>query len=353
MFKENNILQSLFESVIFDDDLFLDKRICIFGKIASENLIIGNSETNSLALSKVEVESIAVANTSAIAAAEVEAIVVADGIAVGIDNSGRINTGRGDDLIIGVAETNSLALSQIEVESIAVANTSAIAAAEVEAIVVADGIAVGIDNSGRINTGRGDDLIIGVADINPSALVTATANARAIGDASNSDAFTSTLAITLDSIGIGINNSGRIETGKGDDRIIGYGTSIGILNGEIKAGKGNDYIHAAKIESDPLTGNISFLPDQTDAIKNAKIFGEEGNDFFEIGGFSGNVYLDGGRDRDVLKVSNDIENYTIIAGSSTNKTLTFENSDSILTVKNIEEFYLGNETELYTFEDFV
>ena len=135
-------------------------------------------------------------------------------------------------------------------------------------------------------------------------------------------------------------------------RIVGYGTTAGIVGGEINTGKGNDYIRAAKIERDPLTGEISFSQDQTGSIRDVKIFGRDGNDTFEIGGFAGVVQLDGGKDFDVLKLWGNLSDYRIIIGSSENKTLTFEDSSSMMTVQNVEEFYFGDSNRVYTFQDF-
>jgi hypothetical protein len=87
-------------------------------------------------------------------------------------------------------------------------------------------------------------------------------------------------------------------------------------------------------------------------IKNAAIFGDRGNDTFEIGGFEATVSINGGKDYDVLKLWGNINDYQITLGSSANQTLTIKDGDSMLIVENVEAFYFGNSDRIYSFSDF-
>ncbi len=174
-------------------------------------------------------------------------------------------------------------------------------------------IAIGIDNTGGvIKTGEGDDLILGYGEV-------------------------------------GI-KGGKILTGQGCDRIIGYGSTIGIEDCEIRLGQGNDYFQAAIVDFNSFTEE-SWSANQSGSIKNAAIFGDGGNDTFEIGGFAATVLIDGGRDYDVLKLWGNLDDYAIARGSAYNQVI-IHDSDSTLVVENVEAFYFGNSDRIYSFNDF-
>lgn len=144
-----------------------------------------------------------------------------DGIGDGINNVGAINTGEGDDTIMGTSIGDD-----------------------------------GIDNEGIINTGKGNDTITG------SSYEFGLSNEGTINTGKGNDTITGT------SIGShGIDNVGTINTGKGDDTITG--TSIGddgIYNvGTINTGEGNDLVNALK---GGFGGNGStFLGGNNDTLK--------------------------------------------------------------------------------------
>ncbi|HEY9769941.1 MAG TPA: hypothetical protein V6C71_15850 [Coleofasciculaceae cyanobacterium] len=139
----------------------------------------------------------------------------------GIFNSGEIFTGQGDDIIFGLANTRSSSNSQAIAEAESIANDIAIATAKAESLAITESYTVAIVNTGAIATGRGNDIIIGIAVNNVAA--TADAKADAVGIADNSDAQTDTnsIADTSTVIAIGIDNSGVIKTSQGDDQVIG------------------------------------------------------------------------------------------------------------------------------------
>ncbi len=290
--------------------------------------------------------------------------------------NGKILTDRGNDIIVGLAYNKSSSNAETTSEAKSIANDIAVATANAESLAIAGSTTVGIANLGRINTGRNNDTVIGIA-IN---LTTASADtdADAIAQADNPDTNTNSNAIadTANVFSIGITNDvsgllitadgndqvigigdigisgGKIRADGGHDRIIGYGSTVGVQDSKIKLGNGNDFFKAAIVDIDPFTGEISHQADQSGSIKDATIIGDRGNDTFEIGGFESKVSIDGGRDHDVLKLWGNLDDYTITLGSSGDKSLTIEDADSILAVKNVEAFYFGDSDHAYHYNDF-
>ena len=294
---------------------------------------------------------------------------------LGIINSGEIFTGKGNDLVFGLANNESMSNSEAFSEASAVADDLANANADAKSLAIANGSAVGIANLGIIATGKGHDTIAGVA-VNDS-VATADANASAVAEADVSDSQVNTDAIanTEEAIAIGIDNvdgviktghgndriigygaigiiGGEIYTGKGNDRVIGYGNTVGVEGGVTRLGRGNDYFKADVVDFDPLTGEVWLRDDRSNSIKDAEVFGDGGNDTFELGGFEGTVSIDGGRDYDVLKLWGNVDDYKFTLASSGDR-LTVEDFDSELVVKNVETLYFGNSDRSYSFNDFV
>ena len=382
VFDDNSLATAKSESVSVVNSLAIG--IDNLGAIATgqgDDIIIGVASTWALS----EAEATAFANNAAVDSKTLNEIKTAisqstskamansNTNALGIINSGAIFTGQGNDLIFGLANnrslSNSLAISQAE----SMANDVAIATADAKSLTISQGSTVGIVNQGTIVTGQGNDAIVGIA-VNKSA-VDANADADALATANDSDVQTNTNAIADNSgaIAIGIDNTkgvikteegddliigygavgikgGKIQTGRGRDRIIGYGSTVGIEDSEIRLGQGNDYLQAAIVDFNSFTEE-SLSANQSGSIKNAAIFGDGGNDTFEIGGFAATVLIDGGRDYDVLKLWGNIDNYAIARGLADNQ-LIIDDSDSTLVVENVEAFYFGNSDRLYSFNDF-
>ena len=294
---------------------------------------------------------------------------------LGIINSGKILTGKGNDVVFGLANNESSSNSEAISEALATADNVANALANAESVGVANGSAVGIANLGKIHTGNGDDAVIGVAINDSVANADADAVAEALADDSDSLTNSDAIADIEEAIAIGIDNAdgeiktghgndriigygevgiigGEIHTGNGDDRVIGYGTSVGVEGGVIRLGNGNDYFKAMIVNFDPLTGKVCHRDDRSGSIKDVEVFGGHGNDTFKLGGFEGTVSIDGGEHHDVLKLWGSVDDYKFALGSSDNQ-LTIENSDSELIVKNVEAFYFDNSDRAYSFHDLV
>ena len=330
--------------------------------------------THSVATLSAELDRDAIDIKTAIAQSTSTAVADSLTTTLGIINSGTIFTGKGNDVVFGLANNESLSNSEAISEAVATANNIADAVGIANSLAIANGSAVGIANLGKINTGNGHDTIIGIAVNNSAADAVGEAVAEAVGDVSDSFVDTDSIADTSKAIAIGIDNAdgvietghgndwvvgygevgiigGQINTGEGHDRVIGYGTSVGVEGGEIRLGNGNDYFKADVVDFDPLTGKGGRIGDRSSSIKDAEVFGGHGNDTFELGGFEGSVLINGGKDSDVLKLMGSVDDYSFTLGSSGNQ-LTIEDSDSELVVKNVEELYFGNSDRSYSFNDF-
>ena len=340
------------------------------GVIATDggnDLVVGvanaSTSTQAYAHAKAILKANHVSYLDRLAIGESNGLAVANNLsqALGINNTGKIFTGHGNDTILGLANAENSS------------NTIAVSATAT-ALAFVEGDAVGIVNSGKIGTGKGHDTVLGVALNNSLATPKAKADNLTSNSSSESNAFSS--SDTLAAIAIGINNSsgtiytnqgrdrivgkastigilgGKIGTGSGDDIIKGYGGSIGIEKTKIYAGAGNDHFQAARVDLDPFTGDFTFSKNQTSAIRNVEVYGDSGHDIFQVGGFAGNNLIDGGRDFDVLKLWGDVSEYNITTGSGHKNTLIIESADSTLTVSHVEEFYFGDSDRAYHSEDF-
>ncbi|MGL6338251.1 MAG: hypothetical protein ACRC80_03835 [Waterburya sp.] len=292
---------------------------------------------------------------------------------LGLVNTGQIYTQQGNDVIVGIANNKNSSNSVATTVAGSIARDVAFATADAQAEAIAEGSAVGIVNVGEINTGEADDMVIGIAIDSTAASARADAQAESFVTDSDAQANTSTLTDTSRAITIGIDNNsgkiltakgndqvigmgeigilgGNIYTGLGNDRLLGYGSIIGIQDSNISLGKGSDFFQAAITEFDPVTGATSFDLDQSDSIKDSQVFGDRGNDTFEIGNFAGNVLIDGGQDVDSLRLWGNLDDYTYT--KSADNTLTIESNGAILTVQNIETIYTGSSDQAYSISDF-
>lgn len=315
---------------------------------------------------------------TAVAQSTSSATAVSTTTTLGIVNSGQILTSNGNDVIVGLANNQSNSRSQTRSVAESTANDLATATADAQSLAIALGSTVGIANFGEINTGKGNDIVMGIAMDQTGAVANAdaSAEAEAASTVNNSDAQTNTNAIadTSQAIAIGIDNTGgkiltaigndqiigmgeigilggSLNAGLGDDQVIAYGSKVGIESSQIRLGQGNDWFKAAIVDFDPFTGAISLPSDQSDSIKDTSIFGDRGNDTFEIGDFKNSVLIDGGTDFDVLRLWGNLDDYQFTS-SSDHKTLTIEDSGSTLTVKNVEAIYYEDSEQAYKISDF-
>lgn len=231
----------------------IDNQSTIFtGK--GHDLILGIASTSTVSkaeaniftsdLSKNTIDDLPVFDDIETGIFNVRSIAIAETITdvFGIINNGAMVTGIGNDTIIGMANnenfSEALTISEAKSFSRDIVNTQV----DGSSLAIIRGNIVGIANQGKIDTGKGNDTIIGAALNATNAVAEASADVIVLANDSNSQANTYSVADTSEAINTGIDNtSGLIKTGEGNDSIIGYG-AVGIQGGKIQTGKGNDSI---------------------------------------------------------------------------------------------------------------
>ena len=218
--------------------------------------------------------------------------------ATGISNfRGTIDTGKGNDIVSGIT-------LEAKNQSTGIINSGTIKTEKGNDIVsgyVRGASCIGIHNYGAIKTGLGEDLVLG--------------NARGASAA-------------------GIRNvrNGKIDTEEGDDLIRGTGSNLGISNfGTIETGSGNDFVIGSVSEEVEGSG--------TGISNSGTIKTEDGNDTVDAftGGFSGGFnslgtidlgqgddlirgfgeqIVNGGKDFDTAELGIDYDQTLISLGSS-------------------------------------
>lgn len=175
--------------------------------------------------------------------------------AVGLGLSTPLATGKGADVIIGVATATarvdaiaSVALTGL-IQALNKSNISSTVVASAFARAVANATAIGIDSTGLISTGSGNDLIVGEATANGIAEALANAAVDVVTQADGTGSlesfiFTNLLSTTeINATAIGI-RGGHYDLGHGADTLIaraqGVGVNIGVQDVLINGGKGDD-----------------------------------------------------------------------------------------------------------------
>ncbi|MBF2015546.1 MAG: hypothetical protein IGS23_10175 [Rivularia sp. T60_A2020_040] len=399
--------------------------------------MIGNNSINS-AFGLEVIAEVGAKNAGAIAAADLSA--KANINISGIDNKGSISTNKGRDIVRGTATAKIAAVAQTVSEAIAYADKlDSAAIAETFANIDINAIANGIDNSGKINTGKGDDSVDVENEGSVAAVATATADAAAIvkgiAQAPIDDSLTAFAAAIAESlanatiIATALNNSGGelltakgkdiitatatsdsatfaeastsafsaatpenqalaiavaeavaksqdkaiaidntkgiIETGKGVDIIQatanGADKAIAIenTNGTIKTGKGADIIQAdaTGLESYGIFGGTINTGDGADRIEASSFGGGvninmgDGKDFVE--GF-GDATINGEKGFDILSLGSfKIDDFNISLGATNNNQINFERDGIIMSTQNFEQFNFDSGNSSFTYNDLV
>lgn len=198
-----------------------------------------------------------------------------------------------------------------------------------------------IAQNGTLNTGGGNDSIVGIGNthgiVNYGTLDTGAGNDSITGAGLNSDS---------------ILNYGLIDTGGGDDSITAalgaYSTGVSILNyGTIKTGDGNDSITGGSIlnygtiktgdGSDTFGASEAFLDSSFGENANGSVFLGRGKD--TLRGF-GAGYFNGGGGVDTLALSGGTS-YTIgISGT----TVTVKSNGTTMYTSEFEKLMVGPTT---------
>jgi hypothetical protein len=207
-----------------------------------------------------------------------------------------LNTGDGNDTIIGTSIDTGININDL----------ASLGTGKGEDIIIGTG-SYGITNYYLFNTGDGNDIVIGTGRRNGYGIVnggfmeTGNGNDIITGTTTSGYGINNTFGNTLNTgegddiiTGIGdigiYNRQSTINTGNGNDSIIAYGGSMGAIynnEGIINTGNGNDSIIA----------NGGFSSNQS---SNGSVFLENGLDYLE--GF-GNGNFSGGDGNDTLKLT--------------------------------------------------
>ncbi len=295
-------------------------------------------------------------------------------IANGINNSGELITGTGNDSIYGevigsvaaVATADATAIVEYIAEA-PVDEITVFAGAIAQSLANATITATGIKNvGGRIDTESGADNInaiafsdsatyaktftdsyssgthhnLALAEAVAEAIATARNKAIAIDNTRGSiqtgkgrDTITAIAYATDKAIAIE-NTSGIIETGKGADNIEAYATgldSYGIFGGTIDMGRGRD-----RVEASSFGGGVNINMG-------------EGRDF--VAGF-GDAIVNGGSDFDILSFdSYTIDDFNISLGATNNNEVNFERDGISMSVMNFEQFNFANASLTLSYDD--
>ncbi|MEY2833366.1 MAG: hypothetical protein RLZZ574_2625, partial [Cyanobacteriota bacterium] len=134
-----------------------------------------------------------------------------DYLAMAINNNSEISTGTDNDVIYGKAISSALSSATASAGTEFIADYLVIADSQANAD--AGVLALGLVNLGKINTGRGDDIIFGTADASGNSTTDSQAE-LVLSNVTYTDATSSSMAtvnVVVDAVGI--SNAGKINTG--------------------------------------------------------------------------------------------------------------------------------------------
>lgn len=248
---------------------------------------------------------------------------------VGLDNQDAIDTGEGMDTIKGIAsgEASAFAEAVATATSFAIStdtsSATAISSATAVAKAIADLTVVGIKNLDIIKTGEGNDIVTGEASSSAIA-----------------EKFTETITLSLASAENG--NATAIADAVALATSEATSTAIGIKGGKFYLGRNDDTINAI------ATGNGTNI-----GAQDVLIFGEEGDDIFNLQNGTGNI--NGGEGDDLLILEGHYSDYTfdeseIVYGVK----ITNDSNNTNLIVSEVENFQFIEDPDMnivYTYED--
>ncbi|MBE9213168.1 hypothetical protein IQ247_10870 [Plectonema cf. radiosum LEGE 06105] len=344
------------------------------------DIVRGTATAKIAAVAQTVSEAIAYADdldTNAIAATF--ANIDINAIANGINNSGKINTGKGNDSVDAENESSVAAVATATADATAIVkgiaqapmdeSLTAFAAAIAQSLANATIIATGLNNSGgELFTAKGKDTITATATSDSATFAEASTSAFSAATPENQAlalAVAEAVAKSQDKA-IAIDNSkGIIDTGEGADTIRatanGADKAIAIenTNGTIQTGKGSDTIQAdaTGLESYGIFGGTIETGDGADKVEASSFGGGvninmgDGKDFVE--GF-GNATVNGGKGFDILSLGFlKIDDFNISLGASNNNEVNFERDGIIMSTQNFEQFNFGNGNTIFTYDELV
>ncbi|MEH2333805.1 hypothetical protein [Nostoc sp.] len=280
------------------------------------------------------------------------------GTGTGISNSSSFDVGDGNDTITGTGTGGTGGEGSI------IGATASIPPSIIRGESGDGGAGIGISNSDKLNTGKGEDTLIGtgtagsnnktgrksstggtgigIQNVKKAIITTGENNDRITGSANSLEANT---------LAYGIFNDGIIDTGNGHDILTGQatttigGTAYGIYGqGIIRTGDGNDKVTA--------TSNIDKVQQKVTIGGGIRFELGTGDDYFK--GF-GSAIVDGGNGFDTLDVSafkrSEVSVSGVISGNSLNPAnITFNNNGNLITLSTtgFENFIFANSSFSYS-----
>jgi hypothetical protein len=347
--------------VVIQPDVIFNPRDSIVDTLAGDDTISGTG--NSFAISNAGTINTGKGNDSILGLSGEQVSIVNEGTIntgagndlisgrgrAGISNSNIIKTGVGDDTIIGIGSSR-----------VGLGNLGWIETGKGNDAITGKGGAGGIANQRTIDTGDGNDSIVASSsNFEPEAVGLENDSTGTILTARGNDS----ISVTSDGLGTAIVNNGKIDTATGNDSISGRGY-IGIVNkGTIDTGKGDDIITATGIgigQPFPSLNSVGLVNDGTidlgagddilsastdttgglDFTGSGKVFFGVGND--TLSGF-GTGEFDGGCGYDTLSLG--VGTYSF---GCANGFTTIERDGFTMSVKNFEILTIGSNNYCFT-----
>ncbi|MEH2237896.1 hypothetical protein [Nostoc sp.] len=280
------------------------------------------------------------------------------GTGIGISNSGSFDAGDGNDTITGTGTGGTGG------EGSVIGQTGSIPPSILRGESGDGGAGIGISNSDKLNTGKGEDTLIGTgtAGSNNKTGRKSSTGGTGIGIQNIKEAIITTgentdtikgsaTSLEANTLAYGIFNDGIIDTGNGHDILTGQatttigGTAYGIYGqGIIRTGDGNDKVTA--------TSNIEKVQQKVTIGGGIHFELGAGNDYFK--GF-GSAIVDGGNGFDTLDVRafkrSDVSVSGVISGNSVNPAnITFNNNGNLITLSTtgFENFIFADSSFSYS-----
>ena len=296
---------------------------------------------------------------------------VKGGTGTGISNSGSFDAGDGNDTITGTGTGGTggeasfkypLINSTIYRDGLVILESRRLDETRGES--GAGGTGIGISNSDKLNTGKGEDTLIGTgttgrnneigtkSSIGGTGIGIQNIKKAIITTGENNDTIKgSAKSLEANTLAYGIFNDGIIDTGNGYDILTGQatntigGTAYGIYGqGIIRTGDGNDKVIASS--------NINKVQQKVTIGGGIRFELGTGNDYFK--GF-GSAIVDGGKGFDTLDVStfkrSEVSVSGVISGKSLNPAnITFNNNGNLITLSTtgFENFIFADSSFSYS-----
>ena len=266
---------------------------------SDHDFISGIAEASAVSNATATAEVIVIADEANLSTADADSDATADAeaLAVGLDITERIFTNKGQDTIIGIANASALgtALANSQAElvlgNISYGDSFSDSIAKVNVVATA----IGISNASHVSTGKANDAIIGIANAFASGSSVANSKATSVFGDDSYAAANSESTVVVETLAIGIDNLDKITTGKGHDVMIGIADAAGISAAEATAFAHNTTGLATTGAS--VVNDLHFLNQFESAISSARSEAVANSNTTSLGILnSGRIMMDRGDD---------------------------------------------------------